>query len=108
MTNYAPVAFRWWLSHPEVFRHHERAFFEQHLVGLSMFVVGLPLRILGLANAGSGSTTWCRTAVTGACPTRLSPHIEKTLRIAAPSAGRLTGSPTRWCSSRHLSHAERG
>src|SRR5512145_3212134 len=108
MANYAPVAFRWWLSHPEVFRHHERAFFQQHLVGLGMFIVGLPQRILGLSNAGSGSTAWGSTAVTGACATRLSPHIEKTLRTAALNGRRLTGRPTRRCSSRHLSHAERG
>src|SRR5262245_36324977 len=109
MTDHAPVAFRWWLSHPEVSRHHERALFQQHLVGLGMFIVRLPLHILGLSNASSGSIAWCGTAVTGTCPTRLGPHIEETLRTAAPNARRrLTGSPRGRCSSRHLSYAERG
>src|SRR5919108_6402386 len=104
MADHAPVTFRWWLSHPEVFRHHEGAVFQQHLIGLGMFIVGLPLRILGLSNAGSGSIAWCSTAVTGTCPTRLSAHIEETLRTAASNARGLTGSPRGRCSSRHLSH----
>src|SRR5207253_3678483 len=109
MADHTAVTFRWWLSHPEVFRHHEGTFFEQRLVGFGMLIVRLPLRILGLANAGSGGIAWCGTAVTGTCPTRLSAHIEETLRTAASNARRrLAGSPGRRCGSRHLSHAERG
>src|SRR5262249_50995598 len=109
MADHASVTFRWWLSHPEVFRHHQRAVFQQHLVSLGMFIVRLPLRILSLSNATSGSIAWCGTAVTGTRPTRLSPHIEETLCTASPNARRrLTGSRRGRCGSRHLSHAERG
>src|SRR5262249_6424928 len=109
MAHQAPVTFRWWLSQPEIFRHHQGALFEQHLIGLGMFIVRLPLRILGLSNTASRRSAWCGTAVTGTCPTRFNPHVEETLRTADPSARRrLTGSPRARCGRRPLSHAERG
>ena len=64
-----------------------------------MFIIRLPLRVLGLSNAGSGSIAWCSTAVTSTCPTRLGPHIEETLRTAAPTQGRPYWQPqgaVRW------------
>src|SRR5262245_62241080 len=107
MADHASVAFRWWLRHPEVFRHHQRAVFQQHLVGLGMFIVRLPLHVLGLSNAGSRSSAWCGTAVTGTGPARLGPHIEETLRTADPNARHcLTGSPRGWWGRRVLSDTE--